>query len=382
MGLRSDGPHAGDLLFVAHDEHGDDAAHDSLTFANVVVGAGTQQRSTRKRKETSPLPQPKKRLRRQGETSSHDPSVSLSILQTSMQLRGIQPPIPAAPQVPLGVDPSSTPAQPLPPHPLPPLSALHNEIMAFAASALPLPEEAAAVAAAVRIVDEAARATFPGARAALFGSQVRGRAVAAHATPTSPQPTGLALPNSDLDVVVLTSDGQQVVDHSTTRLRRLLQHLQAGGHVPRGGAQIIHARVPIIKCTMHVGLGGSATATLCADIAMDVRNGSDAVHFVTRQLHVRLCLLPWCRHHTGLPSQAMHPLRPLVLVIKAFLKEACLNEVFTGGLSSFSLTMMVLAHLQAEVRPFDHCRRIQTGVAVGVFVGPWRHPNAPGASKP
>jgi DNA polymerase sigma len=46
--------------------------------------------------------------------------------------------------------------------------------------------------------------------------------------------------------------------------------------------------------------------------------------------------------------RALPPLRPLVLVIKAMLKEAGLNEVFTGGLSSYSLVNMVVAHLQAE----------------------------------
>jgi hypothetical protein len=37
-----------------------------------------------------------------------------------------------------------------------------------------------------------------------------------------------------------------------------------------------------------------------------------------------------------------------VLTAKALLKEAGLNEVFTGGLSSYSLLNMALAHLQAE----------------------------------
>lgn len=41
-------------------------------------------------------------------------------------------------------------------------------------------------------------------------------------------------------------------------------------------------------------------------------------------------------------------LRPLILVVKAVLKEAGLNEVFSGGLSSYSTTLMVMAHLQAE----------------------------------
>ena len=48
-------------------------------------------------------------------------------------------------------------------------------------------------------------------------------------------------------------------------------------------------------------------------------------------------------------------LRPLVLVLKALLKDAALNDVSTGGLSSFTLANMVLAHLleETEVRPCD-----------------------------
>lgn len=42
---------------------------------------------------------------------------------------------------------------------------------------------------------------------------------------------------------------------------------------------------------------------------------------------------------------SMPPLRALVLVIKALLKEAGLNEVFVGGLSSYSVTLMVMSHL-------------------------------------
>ena len=50
-------------------------------------------------------------------------------------------------------------------------------------------------------------------------------------------------------------------------------------------------------------------------------------------------------------------LRPLVLVLKALLKDAHLNDVSTGGLSSFTLANMVLAHLleETEVRPCAAC---------------------------
>ncbi len=37
-------------------------------------------------------------------------------------------------------------------------------------------------------------------------------------------------------------------------------------------------------------------------------------------------------------------------MLKAYLKACRLNEVMTGGLSSYSLTNMVLAHLQEELK--------------------------------
>ena len=50
---------------------------------------------------------------------------------------------------------------------------------------------------------------------------------------------------------------------------------------------------------------------------------------------------------------ALPPLRPLALIAKAVLKEAGLNQVFTGGLSSYCTTLMVIAHLQEEAAEAD-----------------------------
>lgn len=47
---------------------------------------------------------------------------------------------------------------------------------------------------------------------------------------------------------------------------------------------------------------------------------------------------------------AYPPLAPLTLVIKVFLRSCGLNEVANGGLSSFSITNMVLAHLLQELQ--------------------------------
>jgi non-canonical poly(A) RNA polymerase PAPD5/7 len=44
--------------------------------------------------------------------------------------------------------------------------------------------------------------------------------------------------------------------------------------------------------------------------------------------------------------QALPPLRPLCLVLKIFLQQRELNEVYQGGIGSYALLVMLLAHLQ------------------------------------
>jgi hypothetical protein len=64
--------------------------------------------------------------------------------------------------------------------------------------------------------------------------------------------------------------------------------------------------------------------------------------------------------------RALPPLRPLVLAAKALLKEAGLNEVFTGGLSSYSLLNMAVAHLQCEgLSPDPRAASSAEGALVG-----------------
>lgn len=203
---------------------------------------------------------------------------------------------------------------------LPGLSRLHEEVVQFAAASLPTRQEVAGVAAAVGRVERAATTLFSQARVLLFGSQA----------------SGLALPGSDLDIVVLGAGCEMqraargYSRHERGMVREVLEDLLDAliqGNCVQGRAQIIDAKVPIIKCQLvNSEFGGP----LEADISLGVANGAEAVHFVARQI------------------KAMPPLRPLVLVIKAFLKEAGMNEVFTGGLSSYSLCNMVIAHLQAE----------------------------------
>ena len=55
----------------------------------------------------------------------------------------------------------------------------------------------------------------------------------------------------------------------------------------------------------------------------------------------------------------MYPLLPhLVLVLKQFLLQRDLNEVFTGGISSYSLILMIVSFLQV----WGRCKRLLLGL--------------------
>jgi non-canonical poly(A) RNA polymerase PAPD5/7 len=88
-------------------------------------------------------------------------------------------------------------------------------------------------------------------------------------------------------------------------------------------ARVIPAKLPIIKCV-------EAATGLQMDVALGAANGCRAVDLVTAAVH------------------ANPPLRPLVLVLKALLAQQGLNEVYTGGVGSYTLLTLVLAHLKME----------------------------------
>lgn len=108
-------------------------------------------------------------------------------------------------------------------------------------------------------------------------------------------------------------------------LEDLRDALRAAGAL-RGRAEIIDARVPIVKCS----LAGAGARGLRADISLGAVNGAAAAAFLRAQV------------------RAVPPLRPLALVLKALLRQAGANAVFLGGLSSYTLVNMVVAFLQRE----------------------------------
>ena len=166
----------------------------------------------------------------------------------------------------------------------------------------PTAAEGAARVAAVERVRAVVVSIWPGARLEVFGSCA----------------TGLYLPTSDVDAVILDS-GCSVPGDGLRALALAVTRRGVGQRV----ALIAKARIPIIKFT-------EATSGLAFDISFDVANGPAAA--------------AWMRAAMG----ALPPLRPLTLVLKAFLQQRELNEVYSGGVGSYALVVMLVALLRTH----------------------------------
>lgn len=146
--------------------------------------------------------------------------------------------------------------------------------------------------------------------------------------------TNLACWNSDIDIVITgllepdrISGGYNLKERRQVGvfLDRLAAQLRRHKKLEVRKMQLVrHARIPIIKFLTKTNV--------TVDISISDESGPRAARYMLQQTRV------------------YPPLRPIVLVLKTYLKQLGLNEVNTGGLSSYSLTNMVIAHLQEELK--------------------------------
>lgn len=197
------------------------------------------------------------------------------------------------------------------------------------------------VEALIRSLQDAVSSCWPGAVVEVYGSYS----------------TGLWLPSSDIDVVITSGESPKPIDFGkrAVPLRKLARQLHGEAWV-ESITVIDSAAVPVLKlgARMH-GTGRRSRrssnpmepgvqvtpidvtfeppqASMDTARAAPLHNGSDTRAFVRSMLDEH------------------DELRPLVLVLKQFLREAGLNEPFQGGLSSYSVVLMTLSFLQ-------HCKR-------------------------
>lgn len=181
-----------------------------------------------------------------------------------------------------------------------PLLRLHQEIVEFCRYLAPSAEEQAQRQAAMDRIEAVVTSIWPKARLQAFGSFA----------------TGLYLPTSDVDAVVMGSGCADVPQGL-----KALANALARKNMAKNMQVIAKTKVPICKFE-------DAESGYNFDISFDVANGPEAAE------NVRALM------------DALPPMRPLVMVLKVFLQQRELNEVYSGGLGSYALLVMVATFLQ------------------------------------
>lgn len=126
--------------------------------------------------------------------------------------------------------------------------------------------------------------------------------------------------SSDIDLVVRSS---QIERQPKTQVLYALAAALRRANLAENVQIIGRAKVPIVKFVSSFG-------RFNVDISINQINGVSAGQIVNSYID---CL----------PA-----LRPLVLVIKAFLSQRSMNEVYSGGLGSYSVICLVISFLQVS----------------------------------
>ncbi|KAI0005940.1 hypothetical protein BJV74DRAFT_760958 [Russula compacta] len=179
---------------------------------------------------------------------------------------------------------------------------LHREVEAFVKYISPTPEEDEVRSLVVALISRAISKRFLDAKVFAFGSYE----------------TKLYLPLGDIDLVVISQS--MMYSDRITVLHALANTLKRAGITDKVTI-IAKAKVPIIKFVTTHGY-------FPVDISINQENGIESGKVVS-----------------GFLSE-MPALRALVLIAKAFLSQRSMNEVFSGGLGSYSIVCLAVSFLQ------------------------------------
>lgn len=180
---------------------------------------------------------------------------------------------------------------------------LHQEIDQFYNHMVPTPCEHALRVEVVSRIENVVLSLWPHARVEVFGSFR----------------TGLYLPTSDIDLVVIGR-------FDKLPLRTLETQLAMQGIADLSTIRVLDkASVPIVKLT-------DRETQVKVDISFNMQSGVQSAELIKSY------------------KRKYPVLSKLVLVLKQFLLQRDLNEVFTGGISSYSLILMCISFLQLHPR--------------------------------
>ncbi|XP_040895910.1 terminal nucleotidyltransferase 4B [Toxotes jaculatrix] len=197
---------------------------------------------------------------------------------------------------------------------------LHEEINDFYDYISPRPEEEKMRLEVVDRIKGVIHDLWPSAEVQVFGSFS----------------TGLYLPTSDIDLVVFGK-------WETLPLWTLEEALRKRNVADENSIKVLDkATVPIIKLT-------DSFTEVKVDISFNVKSGVKAARLI-KEFKEKYPVLPY-----------------LVLVLKQFLLQRDLNEVFTGGIGSYSLFLMAVSFLQLHYREDVCSPNINIGVLLIEF---------------
>ena len=184
---------------------------------------------------------------------------------------------------------------------------MHSEILDFVEFVSPTAEDSVVRTSVIERVRAVISNQYPDAKVCVFGSCA----------------TGLNLPSSDIDLLCYYPAKNEV-----TLINKLTSEFVRSG-ICSSIEPIKFAKCPIIKLT-------DKDSGINVDISFNRENGIYCVQLVKK-------------------LQRKYPeLRPLLLVLKCFLKSRQLNETYHGGVSSFLLTMLVVSHLQRQYKRYKN----------------------------
>uniref|UniRef100_M4BA68 Polymerase nucleotidyl transferase domain-containing protein n=1 Tax=Hyaloperonospora arabidopsidis (strain Emoy2) TaxID=559515 RepID=M4BA68_HYAAE len=212
--------------------------------------------------------------------------------------------------------------------------ALHDEIVAYTASVQSTVKQLAVpIEETIANVRRSVLSLWPEAKVETFGSYA----------------TGLWLPDSDVDLVVILSpasccsQSEDAKQTTTEQLRELATLLQTK-HWVASLVVLDTAKVPVLKVL-------SATTSVPIDIT-----------FQSAATHSGLLARDLIKRYTA----KIPELYPLAIVFKQLLRERDLNDAYTGGLSSYSLVLMLI-HFSQLWRNGDSCFQAAAVYASGAL---------------
>ncbi|KIY46859.1 Nucleotidyltransferase, partial [Fistulina hepatica ATCC 64428] len=203
----------------------------------------------------------------------------------------------------------------------------HDEVRAFVEWISPKPHEDEIRGLVVERITQVIVDRFPDAEITPFGSYG----------------TKLYLPHGDIDLVIQSKSMGYSDKH--TVLQALSRTITYAGIASKVSI-IAKAKVPIVKFITTGEYG-----RFQVDISINHVNGIHAGRIMNGFLH---------------DMRANLALRSLVFVVKAFLNQRGMNEVYTGGLSSYSVICLVISFIQ--MHPKIRNQEIDPDTNVGVLV--------------